>query len=96
MTDENRTRKDFFERAGAKLLERDRAFAAKHGYTVTESQGLWRVYYHGYQCAMANIESDAMACAYALAMVGAGARLPDRDPDPIGQALNEGNGTYRP
>lgn len=75
-TDGDKARADFSERAGRDLLERDKAYAASHGFTVKQSRGFWRVEHAGAQYATCLIESYAVAVAYALAMIDAGARLP--------------------
>jgi hypothetical protein len=81
-------------------------FAAKHRYSIVLSQNLWRVCkkqdyrtlgeYTFSQVALCTGEWDAIDVAFALAMVDAGARIPEPSPDPLGQALNEGDGVYRP
>lgn len=74
---ENKAHVDLFKRAGRDaLLVHNKAFANKHGFSVKESQGFWRVYEMGVQRALCTIESDAVDVAYALAMMAAGARLP--------------------
>ena len=85
---------------------RKKEFAAKHRYTIEFAKDFWRVIKkHNYlalgeytfsQVALCTIEWDAIDVAFALAMVDAGARIPDRSPDPLSQALNEGDGVYRP
>ena len=86
--------------------QRKKEFAAEHRYTIVLSHDFWRVVKkHNYlvlgeytfsQVAMCTMEWDAIDVAFALAMVDAGARLPDKSPDPLDQALNEGDGVYRP
>lgn len=82
-------------------------FAAKHRYTVTLRQDLsWDVikkndflYLGEYTFSLVARcigEWDAIDIAFALAMVDAGARLADPGPNPLSQALNEGDGVYRP
>ena len=80
-------------------------FAARHGYSIKhdERHQLYRVYKKRLwlhaddaQVAMCNSEWDATHVAFSLALVAAGARLPDLRPDPLDQALNEGDGSYRP
>ncbi len=95
---------DFFERQRQAEVKRKIEFAAGYGVRVKrdEVHNLWRVYAGRQaaggetQIAMCTIEEDAADVAYALAMMNAGARLPDNGPDVLGEGLNSGDGTYRP
>ncbi len=83
-------RSDFFNRAVERELDRQEAAAAKYGYTVRQgASGFFIVTYRGETIAQSNLRGSAVRVAYAMTCTFAMT-------DPLGEALNSGDGVYRP